>query len=481
MKPSFSSLVLAAGKGTRMKSALPKVLHQACGRSLLAHVLDSAAQAGATSHFVVTGTGRDEVLAELSGLGLPTVDVWQKEQKGTGHAVQAALPYLAKGEDTLLIMAGDAPLLKPETISGFLENHRAKKADLSLGTMELEQPFGYGRVVLDKKGSPRAIVEEKEASAKEKKIRTVNGGLYAVSRKTLEQLLPRLKESKLTGELYLTDIIALALKAKKKLAAFSISPEEMSGVNDLVQLQAAEEVLRKRIVERWMRDGVRVRSPQTLWVDSRVTIEAGCELGPNLILRGNTALSSGAKLEGNSVLIDSRILEGAEVKAFSHLENVVLRKGASAGPFARLRPGADLGEGAKIGNFVEVKKSVIGKGSKVSHLSYVGDAQVGSDVNIGCGFIACNYDGVNKHVTTILDGAFVGSGVQAVAPVTIGKDSYVATGSTINRDVPDGALGIARVKQENKEGYAEKLRGRMKAQKTDQQNSNKNQKSKAET
>lgn len=472
MKLSFSSLVLAAGKGTRMKSALPKVLHKACGRSLLAHVLSSAESAGASSHFVIVGTGRDEVLAELGTLGLSTQDVWQKEQKGTGHAAQVALPYLSKAEDLVVIMAGDAPLLKPETLRAFVENHRARKADLSLGIMEVENPFGYGRVVLDKKsGAPRAIVEEKEASAKEKKIRTVNGGLYAVSRKTLEQLLPKLKASQLTGELYLTDIIALALKAKKKLAAFSISPEEMSGVNDLAQLQEAEEVLRKRIILGWMRSGVKVTSPQTLWVDFSVTCEPGAELGPNLTLRGHTAISSGAKLEGNSVLIDAKVGEDASVKAFSHLESVVLKKKASAGPFARLRPGAELGEDSKIGNFVEVKKSKIGKGSKVSHLSYVGDAQVGSDVNIGCGFIACNYDGVNKHVTTILDGAFVGSGVSAVAPVTIGKDSYVATGSVINRDVPEGALGIARVKQENKEGYAEKLRGRMKAQKANQQSS----------
>jgi len=472
MKPSFSSLVLAAGKGTRMKSALPKVLHKVCGRSLLAHVLGSAAAAGASSHFVIVGTGRDEVLAELGTLGLSTQDVWQKEQKGTGHAAQVALPYLSKAEDLVVILAGDAPLLKPETIQAFVENHRACKADLSLGTMEVGDPFGYGRVVLDKKSAaPRAIVEEKEASAKEKKIRTVNGGLYAVGRKTLEQLLPKLKASQLTGELYLTDIIALAVKAKKKLAAFSIAPEEMSGVNDLVQLQEAEEVLRLRIARKWMRDGVRIASPQTLWMDCTVTCEPGCELGPNLVLRGSTNIAAGAKLEGNSVLIDAKIGKCASVKAFSHLENVVLREDASAGPFARLRPGADLGEGSKIGNFVEVKKSKIGRNSKVSHLSYVGDAQVGEDVNIGCGFIACNYDGVNKHVTTILDGAFVGSGVSAVAPVTIGKDSYVATGSVINRDVPEGALGIARVKQENKEGYAEKLRGRMKAQKANQQNS----------
>lgn len=472
----FSTLVLAAGKGTRMKSALPKVLHPACGRSLLAHVLGAASSAGATNHFVIVGTGREEVLAELARLRLPSEDVWQKEQKGTGHAVQAALPHLSRGEDLLLIMSGDGPLLCPETISAFLENHRAKKADLSIGTMDLDNPFGYGRMVLDAKGTPKAIVEEKEATSKQKKIRTVNGGLYAVSRKTLEQLLPKLKASKLTGEIYLTDLISLAVKARKKLAAFSIAPEELSGVNDLLQLQEAERVLTKRKVEHWMKNGVRIQAPEHVWVDWNVSCEPGAVIGPNVILRGNTKIGAGAVIEGHCVLIDAVLEAGAQVKAFSHLESVLLRRDSQAGPFARLRPGAELMEGAKIGNFVEIKKTKIGKGSKVSHLSYVGDAEVGAGVNIGCGFIACNYDGVNKHQTTILDGAFVGSGVQAVAPLTIGKDSYVATGSTINRDVPDGALAISRSKQENKEGYAERLRGRMQAVKAAKQ-----QKSKAET
>lgn len=464
MNPRFSSLVLAAGKGTRMKSALPKVLHPACGQSLLAHVLAAASSAGAANHFVIVGTGREEVLAELARLGLPTQEVWQKEQKGTGHAVQCALPLLSEGEELILILSGDGPLLTAETIRAFLENHLAKKADLSVGTMTLDNPFGYGRMVLDKKsGAPRAIVEEKEASPKEKKIRTVNGGLYAVSRKALEQLLPKLKASGLTGEIYLTDIISLAVKAKKKLAAFDIAPEELSGVNDLLQLHEAERVLRKRKVERWMKDGVRIQAPDHLWVDSSVTCEPGAVIGPNVILRGNTVVAEGARIEGNCVLIDAVLEAGSEVKAFSHLESVILRRNSHAGPFARLRPGAELAEGAKIGNFVEIKKSRIGKGSKVSHLSYVGDAEVGDNVNIGCGFIACNYDGVNKHKTVIGSGTFVGSGVQAVAPITIGKDAYVGTGSTINRDVPDNALAIARVKQENKEGYAEKLRGRMQA------------------
>ena len=462
----FSTLVLAAGKGTRMKSALPKVLSQACGRSLLAHVLAAASEAGATSHFVVVGAGRDEVLTELAKFP-STKDVWQKEQKGTGHAAQTALPALESAEDLVLILNGDGPLLRSETIRAFVENHRAKKADLSLGVMEVANPSGYGRVVLAK-GTPKAIVEEKEATEAQKKIRVVNGGLYAVSRRLLAQLLPKLVASKRTGEFYLTDILVLAVKAKKKLLAYPIAAEELGGVNDLIQLAEAAVILRKRKLAGWMRDGVRVEAPEAIWVDSSVRCEPGAVLGPNVVLRGKTSVGAGAVIEAGCILINSTIEGGAAVLAYSHLEEAVVRKGAKVGPFVRLRPGTDVGEEARVGNFVEVKKSRIGKGSKASHLSYIGDAEVGDGVNIGCGFIACNYDGVNKHVTTIQDGAFVGSGVSAVAPVTIGKNSYVATGSVVNRDVPEGALAIARPKQDNKEGYAERLRGRMRAAKAAQ-------------
>jgi bifunctional UDP-N-acetylglucosamine pyrophosphorylase/glucosamine-1-phosphate N-acetyltransferase len=457
----FSTLVLAAGKGTRMKSTLPKVLHLALGRTLLGHVLEATAAAGASSHMVVVGHGREEVLAELTKYS-GTRDVWQKDQKGTGHAAQMALPLLKEAEDLIVILNGDGPLLRPETVAVFVENHRAKKADLSLGVMELENPFGYGRVVLVG-GAPKAIVEEKEATDKQRKIRVVNGGLYAISRKLLEQLLPKLVASKKTGELYLTDVLALAVKAKKKTTAFSISSEEMSGVNDLLQLSDAEAVLRKRKIDGWMRDGVRVEAPFALWMDESVVCEPSVVLGPNVVLRGKTILKSGAVIEAGCVIKDSTVEGGATVHAYSHLEEAVVHKGAKVGPYGRLRPGADIGEDARVGNFVEIKKSKLGKGSKANHLSYIGDAVVGEGVNIGCGFIACNYDGVNKNTTTIESGAFVGSGVSAVAPVTIGKDSYVATGTVVTRDVPAGALGVGRARQENKEGYAERLRGRQRA------------------
>jgi bifunctional UDP-N-acetylglucosamine pyrophosphorylase/glucosamine-1-phosphate N-acetyltransferase len=239
----------------------------------------------------------------------------------------------------------------------------------------------------------------------------------------------------------------------------------MSGVNDLLQLSQAESVLRTRKIEAWMRDGVRVEAPSALWMDESVVCEPGVVLGPNVVLRGKTSLKAGAVIEAGCVIKDSTVEGGATVHAYSHLEEAIVRSGAKVGPFGRLRPGADIGEDARVGNFVEIKKSKLGRGSKANHLSYIGDASVGEGVNIGCGFIACNYDGVNKNVTTIESGAFVGSGVSAVAPVTIGKNSYVATGTVVTRDVPAGALGVGRVRQENKEGYAERLRARQQAAK----------------
>lgn len=461
----FSTLVLAAGKGTRMKSALPKVLHRACGQSLLSHVLDAANKAGASKHFVVVGHGREEVLAELGTLGLAFAEVWQKEQKGTGHAAQTALPVIGNGADTILILSGDGPLIQAATLQEMLAAHAARKADLTLGVMELDHPTGYGRVILGAGGSVKRIVEEKEANAKEKGIRTVNGGVYVVSRKYLAEFLPKLKPSAKTGEFYLTDILALGAAKKKKLFAFHMPAEDLMGVNDLEQLAEAEEVLRRRQRSAWMRAGVRLEAPATLWADSGVQIGAGACIGPNVVLKGKTRIAEGATIEMGCVLVDTVVESGAEIKAYSHLESSIVKSGSHVGPFARLRPGTEVGEEARIGNFVEVKNSKIGRGSKANHLSYLGDTKVGEGANIGCGFIACNYDGVSKHETVIADGAFVGSGVRAVAPVKIGEGAYVATGTTITRDVPADALAIARPKQENKEGYASRLKSSMLAKK----------------
>lgn len=428
------------------------------GLSLLEHVLHVADGAGAKRHYVVLGHGREEVLAQLNISGFAFEEVWQKEQKGTGHAVQTALPHLT--EETIVILNGDGPLLRAETISFMLQEHAKKKADLTLGVMELENPFGYGRVITAAGGKIKKIVEEKEATDKEKKIRLVNGGLYIVSLKYLKEFLPKLKPSAKTGELYLTDILALGAAKKKKLFVCPVASEELMGVNDLVQLSETESIYRARKIREWQLNGVRVEDPATLFIDAKVVCEPGAELGSNISLRGKTVIGAGAAIESGCVIKDSVIESGVEIKAYSYLEESIVKKDAVVGPFARLRPGTQIGEDCKIGNFVEIKKSTFGKGAKASHLSYIGDATIGSEANLGCGFITCNYDGVNKHNTIVGDRAFVGSDVQAVAPIEIGKDTMVASGTTLTKNVPDGALAIARQKQENKEGYAERIRAR---------------------
>lgn len=448
---AFLTLVLAAGRGTRMHSPLPKVLQPLCGRSLLEHVVRAAAGAGSNSLWPILGHGREAVEAELAILRdsvMPSIQpIWQKDQKGTGHAVQCALQPLERepASRTVVILSGDGPLLQSETLRAFVAAHGKSKAALTLGVMELENPTGYGRAV----GSGRAlkrIVEERDASPKEKLLRTVNGGVYVTTVGLLREFLPKLKPSKNSGELYLTDLVALAAGKRKKVEAWKMPAEELLGVNDMEQLAAAGKVMRKRILRNWLLAGVRVVDPENTYVDAGVTCEAGAVIEPGAVLLGNSSVGA-----------------GAVVKAYSSVEDAVIEAGAQVGPYARLRPGSRIGAGAKIGNFVETKKTVIGKGSKVSHLSYVGDAEVGAGVNIGCGFITCNYDGVQKHTTVIEDGAFIGSDVQAVAPVRIGRDSYVASGTTLTKEVPADALAIARVKQENKAGYAARLRGRQAA------------------
>lgn len=463
MKQAFSTLILAAGKGTRMKSDLPKVLHRACGRSLLEHAILAAQGAGARRHIVVVGHGGNQVVEELNQKKVVFEAAWQKEQKGTGHAALQAAD-LFDDQDDVLILNGDGPLLRAESLQKFFEHHKKSKSAITLGVMSLENPFGYGRVI-QKKNQLQKIVEEKEATEKEKKISLVNGGLYFLSGKLLKSLLKGLKPSAKTGEMYLTDIIEAARRSKKKLTTFEFSSEELSGVNDMAQLNEVEMVLRKRLFSAWMKSGVRMDSPQTVLADCTVQVAEGVRIGAGVVLEGSTKIGARSRIETGSVLRDCLVHEDVQIKAYCYFDQAEIRSSATVGPFAHLRPGSVLGEDTKVGNFVEIKKSNLGKGSKVSHLSYIGDAEIGEDVNIGCGFIACNYDGVNKHKTIIQDGAFVGSDVQAVAPVTIGKNSYVATGTTVTRNVPDGALAIARTKQENKEGYADKLRARMLAMK----------------
>lgn len=456
-------VIMAAGKGTRMRSPLPKVLHPVCGRPILRHVFAAAAGIGAERLYPILGHGIAEVRAEIAqwqkdGFTTPVSVCEQKEQKGTGHALQVAMETITNegGKLPVVILSGDGPLLTPEVLQKLILKHNESQADLTVGGMELENPFGYGRLILDN-GLVQKCVEEKDANDSEREINLVNGGLYVANPNLLEELLPTLTPSSVTGELYLTELIELAAKSGKKIVTEVIPAQFLHGINDLEQLSRAQRILWGRKAKDCMAAGVRIEDSNHTYIDNTVEIGEGTRIEPNVYLYGNTKIGKNVTIQSGARLVDVEVADGATIKAHSVLQDARIGAAASVGPMAHLRPGAELGAETKIGNFVEVKKSTIGKGSKVSHLSYVGDTEIGQDVNVGCGFVACNYDGVKKSKTTIGDRAFVGSGVQAIAPVTIHADSYVSTGSVINRDVPSGDLAIARTRQVNKEGYARKF------------------------
>lgn len=465
MARKLVSVILAAGRGSRMRSSLAKVLHPMAGRSLIDHISATARSAGSEAQVIVIGHQGEEVKAHILASQENCIFAWQKDPKGTGHAMLQALDKIPADATDVLIMAGDCPLVSPERLQGMWDYHQKAKVDLTLGITQMDNPFGYGRVIA--KGKTIRIVEEKDASASERKVKVVNGGLYLVNLKYLQTYLKKIKPSKVTGEFYLTDILALGSKDKKKLTTFLFPSQDLMGVNDFSQLSQVELIYRDRLIQSWMEKGVRFLLPHSVVIEADVQLAQGVVVGPQVSLLGKTKVGTDSKIEAGCVLKNSEVGENVNLKAYSHLENAKVENHCEVGPFARLRPEALLKSKAKVGNFVEIKKSTIGEGSKVNHLSYVGDATIGKEVNVGCGFITCNYDGVNKHQTILEDHSFIGSGVQAVAPIVVGKEAYIASGSTINRNVPAGALGIGRSKQENKEGYAEILKNRMKAKKKD--------------
>ncbi len=456
-------VVMAAGKGTRMRSPLPKVLHKISGWPILRHVFTAIEGLSAERIYPILGHGLEAVQSEIEswradGMQVPVTVCEQKEQKGTGHALQVALEAVSKNGAKLpvVILSGDGPLITSDVLQSLLLKHQESQAQFTVGGMELENPFGYGRLVQEN-GLVKKCVEEKDASDIEREIQLVNGGIYVAENSLLEELLPKLSPSSVTGELYLTELIELGAKADKKIITEVVAPKYLHGVNDFEQLSRAQRILWGRKVKDCMREGVRIEDSNHTYIEMMVEIGQGTRIEPNVYIYGNSKIGRNVTIQSGSRLENVEIADNVMIKAHSVLQNSTVREGAVVGPMAHLRPGADLGPGSKVGNYVEVKKSVIGKGSKVSHLSYVGDAEIGEDVNIGCGFVACNYDGVKKSKTTIEDRAFIGSSVQAIAPVTIHADSYVSTGSVINRDVPSGDLSIARARQVNKEGYARKF------------------------
>ncbi|NTW64787.1 MAG: bifunctional UDP-N-acetylglucosamine diphosphorylase/glucosamine-1-phosphate N-acetyltransferase GlmU [Nitrospirae bacterium] len=460
MRPTV--IILAAGLGTRMRSALPKALHLLAGKELIRYVLDAVKPLGPGKTAVVLGHQADRVREAMDGYAVEIVH--QAEQLGTGHAVRQAVDIIAAAEGPVVVLCADTPLLTPGTLISLIEAHSRAKAAVTVMTAMAEDPAGYGRVVRGRSGVMR-IVEEKDATAAQKKIREVNAGIYCFEKKFLLSALGGIRNRNAQGEYYLPDTIALARKKKLKVAAvLCTDPDEAMGINSRFDLSQAEMVLQARTNLRWMLEGVTLPDPATVFIGADVVIGRDSIVYPNVRLEGNTTLGEGCSVYPGSRIVDSALGSGVVIKDCCVIEDSRIEDRASVGPFAHLRPGTVLGAGSRVGNFVEVKKSVIGEGSKANHLAYLGDATIGRNVNIGAGVITCNYDGYQKHQTVIEDGVFVGSDAQLVAPVRIGRDALVAAGTTVTRDVPAEAMVISRVPQEVREGVAGR-RKRMKQKK----------------
>ncbi len=442
-------LILAAGKGTRMKSRRAKVLHELCGRPMLSYPLDVAAGLGAGEVICVVGHQAEEVREAFAGRdGVTWVE--QREQLGTGHAVLAAAPRLSGFSGDVLILCGDTPLLTAATLEGLLAAHRGSGASLSLLSVVIDEPAGYGRLVRTPEGEPARIVEARDCTPEELAISEVNTGIYCAAAPFLREAVAGLSADNAQGELYLTDIVEAAHRAGLKVSAVrAADASEVMGVNDRADLARAAKLLQGRILERLMLSGVTIIDPDNTYIEPGVEIGPDTTVFPGATLGGATRIGAGCRIESWVSIRDCLIYDGARVLHGSVCEEASVGPGAQVGPLARLRPGTELGPRVRVGNFVEVKKSVIGEGSKVNHLSYIGDTTIGRDVNVGAGTITCNYDGLSKHRTIIGDGAFIGSDTQFIAPVEVGAGALIGAGSTITKDVPPGMMAIGRGRQVN--------------------------------
>ena len=445
---SLDIVILAAGQGTRMRSALPKVLHPVAGQSMLGHVIATARQLSPDRIHVVIGHGADEVRQRLAADDLNFVV--QAEQLGTGHAVAQALPALSA--ERVLILYGDVPLIEVATLERLL--HKVGAQQIALLTVNLDDPTGYGRIVRDDQGLVQAIVEHKDASADQKLITEGNTGILAVPGERLGDWLGRLSNSNAQGEYYLTDVIAMAVADGLVVATEQpLDAMEVQGANDRRQLAELERHYQLRAAHRLMAQGVTLRDPARFDLRGEVTVGRDVLIDINVILEGKVVIEDGVEIGPNCVIRDSTLRRGAVIKANSHLEGAELGEGADCGPFARLRPGAALGAKAHVGNFVEVKNSHLGEGAKAGHLAYLGDADIGSRTNIGAGTITCNYDGANKFRTVLGEDVFIGSNSSLVAPVSLGDGATTGAGSVITADVPAGTLALGRARQTLIEGW----------------------------
>ena len=456
--PDFAIVIMAAGKGTRLKSKRAKVLHEIAGQPLLAHVIKAAQQIVPAEHiYVIVGHQAEQVRAAVEPLGVKFI--LQAEQRGTGHAIMCAREQVASYQ-SILVLSGDVPLICPETIARLRDFHIGKKAAMTILTAAPLDPFGYGRVI--RAGSSdrvKAIVEQKALTKSQQKEREINSGIYAFATKSLFANIDRLKTDNAHHELYLTDMAALLVKSKATVVALSASdPAEVLGANTLAELASLDATMRARKCADLMATGVSIYRPETCVIDNDVEIGADTILEPFVQILGRTRIGSDCRIRSFSVISDSQIADNVLLRPGCIIDQSTIAAGAQLGPYAHVRPGCEIGESAHVGNFVETKKTRMGRGAKANHLSYLGDSDIGAGVNVGAGTITCNYDGANKHMTVIEENAFIGSDSTLVAPVRIGKGAYVAAGSTITEDVPADALALGRSRQITKEGRARDLR-----------------------
>ncbi|WP_323053748.1 bifunctional UDP-N-acetylglucosamine diphosphorylase/glucosamine-1-phosphate N-acetyltransferase GlmU [Thermoanaerobacter sp. RKWS2] len=444
------TLILAAGLGKRMKSKHPKVVHKVCGKPMIEWVVDAVEEIGSKEVIVVVGHKAEEVKEVLKER---VKYAYQEVQLGTGHAVMMAEDLLPE-EGNVLILTGDTPLITSNTLKELINFHIKEGNSVTILSSVLEDPTGYGRIIRDKSGNVIRIVEDKDATEEEKSIHEINSAMYVMDIAKLKKALRMITNNNAQGEYYLTDAVEIIRDMDGKIGAFTVPSEEITGVNSRVQLFEAEKIMRKRINYRHMENGVTIVDPDTTYIGAEVEIGADTVVLPGCVIEGKTKIGSDCEIGPNCRIVDSEIGDGCSV-TYSVILSSKIKNNVKIGPFAHIRPETVIQSNVKIGDFVEIKKSIIDEGSKVPHLTYVGDAEVGKNVNMGCGSITVNYDGKQKHKTVIGDNVFVGCNVNLVAPVKIGNNAYIAAGSTITEDVPEGALAIARSRQTNKEGWVQ--------------------------
>lgn len=444
-------IIMAAGNSTRLKSRLTKVMQPLCGRPLIDHILRTARGLRPKKICLVVGNDKETLMEHLRGQKDLNF-AHQRERRGTAHAAQIGLKALGNVSGPVLVLSGDVPLLKPETLKRLLRLGAARP--LSLVTAVLADPFGYGRLLRDGEGRVYGIVEEKNASPEEKQINEINAGIYCIDAAFFRRALAKVKPDPIKKEYYLTDVVGIAVG--EGIPVHTVPAEdsrEILGVNTRSELAYLQQIRRGELIAGHLENGVGMEDPSTVYIDEGVSIGEDTYLGPGVHLKGRSNIGKSCRIEPGCVLVDAELGDEVQVKAYSHLQDCKVKARAILGPFARIRPGSVVEEEAHVGNFVELKKTRLGAGSKANHLSYLGDAVIGKGVNVGAGTITCNYDGKNKFQTRLEDGVFVGSDTQLVAPVRVGKGAYIGAGTTVTKNVPAGALAVSRVEQKNIKNY----------------------------